>query len=76
MVMSKDDVGTKSGTIWLLLSDKGKLSVRELGEFTNCKGSLIFLALGWLLREDKIQIFDINGILYVELKKCGSELYY
>lgn len=74
--MSKDDVGTKSGTIWLLLSDKGRLSIREIGEFTNCKDSLIFLALGWLLREDKIRFIDENGILYAELNRCGSELYY
>ncbi|MBK5722270.1 winged helix-turn-helix domain-containing protein [Dysgonomonas sp. Marseille-P4677] len=74
--MSKDDVGNKSGTIWLLLSDKGKLSIREIGEFTNCKDSLIFLALGWLLREDKVRIIDMNGVLHVELKKCVSELYY
>lgn len=74
--MSKEDVGTKSGTIWLLLSDKGKLSVREIGEFTNCRDSLIFLALGWLLREDKIRCFDENGVLYAELSQCGSDLYY
>lgn len=74
--MSKDDIGTKSGTIWLLLSDRGKLSIREIGECTHCKDSLIFLALGWLLREDKIRFVDENGILYAELNHCGSDLYY
>lgn len=74
--MSKDDVGTKSGTIWLLLSNRGKLSIREIGEFTNCRDSLIFLALGWLLREDKVRFIDENGVLYAELNQCGSDLYY
>lgn len=69
MDMSKDDVGTNSGTIWLLLSSKGKLSIREIGEFTNCRDSLIFLALGWLLREDKVHFIDENGVLYAELNQ-------
>ena len=74
--MSKDDVGTKSGAIWILLSDMGQLSIREIGELTHCKDSLIFLALGWLLREDKICFIDENGVLYAKLSGCGSELYY
>ncbi len=76
MIMSKDDIGTESGTIWLLLSHRGKLSIREIGEFTNRKDSLIFLALGWLLREDKVRFWNENGTLYAELNICGSELYY
>jgi hypothetical protein len=74
--MSKDDVGTKSGTIWTLLSDKGKLSIREIGEFTNSRDSHIFLALGWLLRENKIRFINENGTLCAELNECGSDLYY
>lgn len=76
MDMLKDDIGTESGTIWILLSDRGKLSIREIGEFTNHKDSLILLALGWLLREDKIRFWSENGTLYAELNRCGSELYY
>jgi len=75
--MIKDDVGINAGNILSLLSDKGKLSIREIGEFTNYKDKVIFIALGWLLREDKISCSERNGSLCVESKlSCATEIYY
>lgn len=72
----KNDVGSDAGRIWHLLSEKGNLSIRKIGEMTNCKESLIFLALGWLARENKVRFLDKNGDLYVELNVSISETYY
>ncbi len=75
--MIKDDVGINAGNILSLLSDKGKLSIREIGEFTHYRDKMIFIALGWLLREDKIRCMENNGSLCIELKTvCASEIYY
>ena len=74
--MLKNDIGINAGIIWQLLSEKGELSIRELGELSNFKESFILLALGWLSREDKIHFFDKNGVLYVTLKHPFSESFY
>ena len=75
--MLKSDIGINAGAIWLLLSDKGKLSLNEIIEFTNYKEYYILLALGWLSRENKISFSDKKGVLYVELNNdCMTEIYY
>lgn len=65
--MGKKDIGVYAGTIWSLLSERGKLDIRKIGECTGFKESAIILALGWLARENKIEMLDKNGILYFEL---------
>lgn len=51
--MLKNDIGINAGAIWRLLSEKGKLSMKEIIEFTNYKEYYILLALGWLSRKIK-----------------------
>ena len=65
--MLKNDIGIYAGTIWQHLSERGFLTIRKIGELTGLKESLIFLALGWLLREDKIRLVDKNGSLHAGL---------
>lgn len=65
--MSKEEVGVNAGTVWSLLEQKGRLSIREIGEFTNSKESLIFMSLGWLLREDKINVIYEDDNISAEL---------
>lgn len=75
--MIKDDVSINAGNIFSLLSDRGNLSIREIGEYTHYRDKVIFIALGWLLREDKIRCFEKNGSLCAELKSaCVTEIYY
>ncbi len=74
--MLKQDIGINAGTIWHLLSKKGKLTLREIGELTNYKDTLILLALGWLSREDKIEFSEKNEVIYIKLKSFLSDIYY
>ncbi|GAB6121724.1 winged helix-turn-helix domain-containing protein [Dysgonomonas termitidis] len=74
--MLKNDIGINAGIIWNLLAEKGKLTIREIGEFSDFKDSLINMALGWLSRENKVRFFDENGHLYIELNHSVSETYY
>ena len=53
--MNKNDVGSSAGQIWRLLAERGNMSIRKIGEMTHCKESVIFLALGWLARENKVR---------------------
>ena len=74
--MYKNYIGINAGVIWRLLSEKGKLSIREIGELTNFRGAFIMLSLGWLSREDKINFVETQGTLYIELIQPGMEMYY
>ncbi len=74
--MYKDDVRINASTISNLLAEKGALSFNEISEFTDFKESLILLALGWLLKEDKVYFFEKNDVVYIELIRCFPEFYF
>ncbi|MDH6357997.1 winged helix-turn-helix domain-containing protein [Parabacteroides sp. PF5-9] len=65
--MEKNDVGRNAGRVWQILAEKRSTSIRKIGELTHWSESHIFMALGWLARENKIRFNNQNGILYVEL---------
>jgi len=60
-------IGENAGVIWHLLNQRGKLNLRDIGEATRYRQDVIFLSLGWLLRENKIRIYNFNGRLFYEL---------
>ncbi|MDR2038914.1 MAG: winged helix-turn-helix domain-containing protein [Bacteroidales bacterium] len=72
----KDSMEMDANAIWLSLLDHGTLSIEEVGKVTNLEESSIYLALGWLTRENEIQIFEEHDILYVELHHSISEMFY
>ncbi|GEM_PF-143206 len=76
MAMTDNAIGTNAGNIWRLLSTKGSLSVRQIGDYTHYKDSLILLAIGWLSRENKVHISDRDGSIYIELSAIFPENYY
>ena len=50
----KDKIGETAGQIWKILKKKGEVNVAQLPKLLNEKSSLVYQALGWLAREDKI----------------------
>jgi len=74
--MIKKDVGLEAGSLYSLLSDRGRLSLRKIEEITHKREASLFLSLGWLLRENKIHVFEQNGEWFFEIKATMSELYY
>lgn len=74
--MLTHDIGINSGIIWQLLFEKGALSIREIGELTGFKDSMIFLALGWLSKEKKIRFFEKDNTIYMELLNPFQETFY
>ena len=59
--------GVDAGLIWQLLSERGSLSIGELEKLTGYRKEYIYLALGWLSRENKINYLEKNNDLHVEL---------
>lgn len=72
--MTKDKIGQYAGEIWHLLYCRGKLNLRDIGEATHYGQDVIFLSLGWLLRENKIHIHKNNGKLFYELNYFENEI--
>lgn len=61
-------IGLLSGLIWNYLNLNGKTSVIQLKSELLCSATHLHLALGWLLREDKIEFSKEKGHLLVQLK--------
>jgi hypothetical protein len=51
----KDKIGQIAGQIWKILKKKGEVNAAQLPKLVNEKSSLVYQALGWLAREDKIE---------------------
>ena len=48
-------VGTLAGAVWTALNENGALNTKDLKKAAKVKTDKdLYLALGWLLREDKI----------------------
>lgn len=54
--MEKRHIGTNAGIIWNLLSDKQRWTAELLSKETGLSKKDVYSAIGWLAREDKIEI--------------------
>ena len=68
--MLKEKAGVIAGQIWEALNGKEKgLTQKELKKAAKLKTDRdLFLGLGWLLREDKIETKEKEGEMSVKLK--------
>ena len=67
--MLQEIAGANAGKIWEALNEKGQLSTKELKKVAKIKTDKeLFLALGWLLREDKVQTEEAEKDVLVSLK--------
>ena len=62
-------VGTLAGAVWTALSENGTLNAKDLKKVAKIKTDKdLFLALGWLLREDKVEVAEAEKVMTVTLK--------
>ena len=55
--MFTEKVGELAGKIWVALNENGKLTGKELKKLIKVRADKdLYLGLGWLLREDKIDV--------------------
>ncbi|MBE6302294.1 MAG: hypothetical protein E7085_10715 [Parabacteroides distasonis] len=74
--MTKNEVVSEASQIWLLLSERKILSIQRIEEMTHYREALVCLALGWLVKENKIRLFEKEGIIHAELIMPIPEVYY
>jgi len=51
----KQKIGETAGRVWDVLKDKKEMSLSQIPKAVKEKDVLVYQALGWLAREDKIQ---------------------
>ena len=67
--MLQEIAGEIAGKIWVVLSENGELTGKELKKAIKVKSEKeMFLGLGWLLREDKVQTAEVEKDILVSLK--------
>lgn len=54
--MNKEIIGLNAGKVWEALNAADAMGVKQLKKVTKLKDKELFAALGWLAREDKIEI--------------------
>lgn len=52
--MLKNSVGENAGKIWRLLNEKGELTVAQIKKELKIKNEDLYMAIGWLLREENL----------------------
>jgi len=50
----KHKIGETAGKIWMLLEAKGELDITQVPKLLKEKSMVVYQAVGWLAREDKI----------------------
>jgi hypothetical protein len=64
-----ETVGTLAGAVWTALNENGALNLKDLKKVAKIKTDKdLYLALGWLLREDKVVVAEADKVVTVTLK--------
>ena len=66
--MITNEIGLNAGKIWKLLNELGDHSVKDMKKKLKLSVSDIYMALGWLAREEKTFHFESDGEWLVCLK--------
>ena len=70
------EIGLNAGIIWDILSEKGALSLDQLGNLTGLDQCFLSYSLGWLAKEQKVSFYEKRGKTYVALTERINEVYY
>jgi Winged helix-turn-helix domain (DUF2582) len=63
-----EKVGEAAGKVWQALSSEGPQTVTQLKKQLNGSSEVVTFALGWLAREDKVEITQDKKTFKIKLK--------
>ncbi|MGC1404342.1 MAG: winged helix-turn-helix domain-containing protein [Thermodesulfobacteriota bacterium] len=63
----KETIGEMAGRVWKTLGKKGRVEISKLPQILKEKGDIVYQALGWLAREEKILFHKKEGRTYTSL---------
>ncbi len=56
--MNTKEIGAWAGLVWNALNEADTLGVKQLKKITKLKDKEVYAAIGWLAREDKLNIVE------------------
>ncbi len=62
------EIGETAGKVWHTLSEKGSLTIAKLVKEIDSPRDVVMQALGWLAREEKIEIEEDGRTRVVSLR--------
>ncbi|OGS27546.1 MAG: hypothetical protein A2297_03315 [Elusimicrobia bacterium RIFOXYB2_FULL_48_7] len=65
----EETIGVVAGKIWHYLSSHEKVDAVKIKFHLKISNSTLFMALGWLARENKIKMNQEKDVLFVSLVK-------
>jgi hypothetical protein len=63
-------IGATAGKIWNYLTGNGSTTSMKIKADLGISNSLLYLSLGWLAREGKIEIAETNDVFKISLRKA------
>jgi len=71
----KEIIGEMAGRVWKTLGKKGRVEISKLPQILTEKGDLVYQALGWLAREEKIIFHKKEGRTFTSLNPEEREIF-
>ncbi len=71
----KTKIGEMAGRVWKTLGEKEDVAVSRLPQILKEKGEIVYQALGWLAREDKLDFHKRGGKTFVSLSPKEREIF-
>ena len=63
-----EEIGKTAGLVWHCLKDNGSMSLAKLTKEIGAPRDSVMQAVGWLAREDKVEIEEKNRTRIISLK--------
>ncbi len=71
----KDKIADIAGKIWTILGEKQNVDILKLPKILKERGEIVYQALGWLAREDKIKYHSKERKTFVSLTHEEHEIF-
>ncbi len=68
-------IGEMAGKVWMIMGKKGSVDISKFPQILKEKGEIVYQALGWLAREDKIKFHKKEGRTFVSLNHREQEIF-
>ena len=62
-----EKIGINAGKVWTVLDEAGRQNLKETKKATKLTDKDLYAALGWLAREGKIALEEVEKELFVSL---------
>jgi len=62
-----EKIGINAGKVWTVLDEMGRQNVNDVKKATKLTNKDLYAAIGWLAREGKIAMEEVDKELYISL---------